>query len=45
MGVKDYRPISLIGGVYKILAVLTNSLKLVLGKLLSHSQNDFVEKR
>lgn len=45
MGVKDYRPISLVGGVYKILAVLTNSLKLVLGKLLSHSQNDFVEKR
>jgi hypothetical protein len=37
--VKDFRPISLVGGVYKILPkVLANKLKLVLGKIISKSQ-------
>ena len=41
--IKDFRPISLVGGVYKIISqVLANRLKTVLGKLLSHSQNAFI---
>lgn len=35
---KDFRPISLMGGVYKILAkVLANRLKVVLNKIISPS--------
>ncbi len=44
--VKDFRPISLVGSVYKILAkVLANRLRLVLHKLISASQNAFVKGR
>ena len=44
--VKDFRPISLIGGVYKIIAkVLANRLKEVIGDVISESQNAFVKNR
>ena len=43
---KDFRPISLIGSIYKLLAkVLANRLKLVVGKVVSNAQNSFVEGR
>ena len=43
---RDFRPISLVGSVYKILAkVLANRLKRVLGGLVSESQNAFVGGR
>jgi hypothetical protein len=43
---RDFRPISLVGSVYKILAkVLANRLKQVLGGLVSESQNAFVGGR
>ena len=46
MEVKDFRPISLVGSVYKILAkVSANHLWLVLHKLISASQNAFVKGR
>ncbi|RVW91853.1 LINE-1 reverse transcriptase-like [Vitis vinifera] len=39
----DFRPISLLGGLYKLLAkVLANRLKRVVGKVVSNSQNVFV---
>ena len=42
--IKDFRPISLVGGLYKNLAkVLANRLKKVVGQVLSTSQNAFVE--
>ena len=41
---KDFRPISLVGGLYKWLAkVLAKKLKGVLSKVISMSQNAFVE--
>ena len=44
--IKDFRPISLLGGLYKILAkVLANRLKRVVGKVVSEAQNAFVEGR
>jgi hypothetical protein len=44
--IKDFRPISLIGGMYKIISkVLTNRLKSVLGKIVSHSQSAFIKGR
>jgi len=44
--VKDFRSISLIGGVYKIISkVLANRLKSVLGKIVSHSQIVFIKGR
>uniref|UniRef100_A0A2N9GXK7 Reverse transcriptase domain-containing protein n=1 Tax=Fagus sylvatica TaxID=28930 RepID=A0A2N9GXK7_FAGSY len=44
--VKDFRPISLVGGMYKILAkLLANRLKVVLPKIISTSQNAFVQGR
>ena len=44
--IKDYRPISLLRGLYKILAkVLANRLRRVIDKVVSPSQNAFVEGR
>ena len=43
---RDYRPISLVGGLYKLLAkVLANRLKKVASKVVSPTQNAFVEGR
>ena len=40
---RDFRPISLLGGLYKLLAkVLANRLKKVLDKVVSVDQNGFV---
>ena len=40
----DYRPISLLGGLYKLLAkVLANRLKKVIGKVVSSDQNAFIK--
>ena len=40
---KDLRPISLVGGLYKILTkVLANRIKWVMDKVISKSQNAFV---
>ena len=42
----DYKPISLLGGLYKLLAqVLANRLKKVIGKVVSLDQNAFVMRR
>ena len=44
--VKDFRPISVVSGMYKILAkILANRLRLVLPKIISSSQNAFVQGR
>uniref|UniRef100_A0A2N9J9F5 Reverse transcriptase domain-containing protein n=1 Tax=Fagus sylvatica TaxID=28930 RepID=A0A2N9J9F5_FAGSY len=44
--IKDFRPISLVTGLYKIVAkVLANRLKAVLGKVVSAPQNAFVKGR
>ena len=44
--IRDFRPISLLGSVYKILAkVLANRLKEVLDRLISETQNSFVGGR
>ena len=49
MGVEDlknFRPISLVGGLYKLLAkVLANRLRKVVGKVVSKAQGAFVEGR
>ncbi|RVW24229.1 LINE-1 reverse transcriptase-like [Vitis vinifera] len=43
---RDFRPISLVGGLYKWLAkVLANRLKRVVGKVVSKAQNAFVQGR
>ena len=44
--IRDFRPISLVGSLYKILAkVLANRLKVMLDQLISESQNSFVGGR
>ncbi|GLT70446.1 hypothetical protein SLA2020_425260 [Shorea laevis] len=46
MDLKDFRPISLEGTVYKILSkVLANRLKNVLEKIISKSRNAFIQGR
>ena len=46
MDIKDFRPIKLVRGLYKILAKdLANRLKKVVGQVVSTSQNAFVEGR
>jgi hypothetical protein len=43
---KDFRPISLVSGIYKIIAkILANRLKMVLEKIISKSQNAFIRGR
>ena len=43
---KDFRPISLVGSLYKLLAkVLANRLKRVMNKLMSKAQNAFIQGR
>ncbi|RVW33470.1 putative ribonuclease H protein [Vitis vinifera] len=43
---KDFKPISLVGSLYNLLAkVLANSIKKVMGKVISKPQNAFVEGR
>ena len=42
----DFRPISLLGGLYKLLAkVLANRIKKVIGKVVSPDQNAFIMER
>jgi hypothetical protein len=44
--IKEYCPISLVGGIYKTISkVLANRLKLVLEKIISRSQNAFIRER
>lgn len=46
MEVNDFHPISLIGGVYKIISkILANRLKEAVGDVISESQNTFVKNR
>jgi len=46
LNVKDFRPISLVGSVYKLLSkVLANKLRMVLDKLILELQNSFVDGR
>jgi hypothetical protein len=46
MELKDFRPISVVGGIYKIIAkVLANRLKTVLDKIISKSQSAFIKGR
>ena len=43
---KDFRPISLVESLYKLLAkVLANRIKKVMGKVISEPQTAFVEDR
>jgi hypothetical protein len=43
---KDFRPISLVSGIYKIISkVLANRLRLVLSRIISTPQNAFVKGR
>ena len=43
---RDFRPISLVGGIYKILSkLLANRLKRVISRIISETQNAFVPNR
>jgi hypothetical protein len=43
MDVRDFRPISLVEGIYKIISkVPTNRFKSVFGKIISNTQNAFI---
>jgi hypothetical protein len=44
--IKDFRPISLVGGVYKIISkVLANRMRRIMDKIISKPQNAFVKGR
>ena len=44
--IKDFRPISLVGGVYKIIAkVLVNKIRIIMDRIISKPQNAFVKGR
>jgi hypothetical protein len=44
--IKDFRPISLVGGVYKIIGkVLANGMRRVMDRIISKPQNAFVKRR
>ena len=46
VNIKDFRPISLVGSVYKLLSkALANRLRVVLDSLISETQNSFVGGR
>jgi len=46
MDVRDFRPISLVVGIYKIISkVFANRFKSVLGKIISNTQNAFIGGR
>ena len=46
VNIKDFRPISLVGSVYKLLSKpLANRLRVVLDSLISETQNSFVGGR
>ena len=46
LNIKDFRPISLVGSIYKLLSkVLANRLRRVMDNLISESQNSFVGGR
>ena len=43
---RDFRPISLVGSLHKLIAkVLANKLKKIMGRLVNKAQNAFVEGR
>jgi hypothetical protein len=43
IGIRDFRPISLVGRVFKVVAkVLADKLKMVLGKIIFKPQNAFL---
>jgi hypothetical protein len=46
LDLKDFRPITLVSGVYKIIAkVLANKIRMVMEKVISNSHNAFVKGR
>ena len=46
LGLDDYRPISLVGCVYKIISkILANRIKNVLPKVIDNSQSAFIKGR
>ena len=43
---KDFRPVSLVGSLYKLLAkVLANRLKLAVGEVVSEYKHAFIQNR